>query len=302
MIAKRRKILPAFLLALVMVLSTACSSSEKTQPSDGSSSVAEDDGESSSVEQIPGGEITIAETVLYEAEGVTITATGYEESWSGPQIKIVVENDTKQNLLVTVQSLSVNGYMMPTASLYAQVAAGKKTNDAISLLSSELEQAGIDTIANLQFYLKIADSDSYDTLISSDLITLDTSASGYQQPVDDSGEVLYEENGIRIISRGLQQSPIWDGTFVFLMENNSGEPITVSAENVSVNGFMEDVSLWSELRDGTRLIDGMYLLDLSDLGLESIEDVESIELNFRIIHSDTWDEIVTTDVISLSFE
>lgn len=302
MIAKRRKILPAFLLALVMVLSTACSSSEKTQPSDGSSSVAEDDGESSSVEQILGGEITIAETVLYEAEGVTITATGYEESWSGPQIKIVVENDTKQNLLVTVQSLSVNGYMMPTASLYAQVAAGKKTNDAISLLSSELEQAGIDTIANLQFYLKIADSDSYDTLISSDLITLDTSAAGYQQPVDDSGEVLYEENGIRIISRGLQQSPIWDGTFVFLMENNSGEPITISAENVSVNGFMEDVSLWSDLRDGTRLIDGMYLLDLSDQGLESIEDVESIELNFRIIHSDTWEEIVTTDAISLSFE
>lgn len=302
MIAKRRKILPAFLLALVMILSTACSSSEKTQPSDGSSSVAEDDGAFSSVGEIPGGEITIAETVLYEAAGVTITATGYEESWSGPQIKIVVENDTKQNLLVTVQSLSVNGYMMPTASLYAQVAAGKKTNDAISLLSSELEQAGIDTIANLQFYLKIADSDSYDTLISSDLITLDTSAAGYQQPVDDSGEVLYEENGIRIISRGLQQSPIWDGTFVFLMENNSGEPITVSAENVSVNGFMEDVSLWSELRDGTRLIDGMYLLDLSDLGLESIEDVESIELNFRIIHSDTWDEIVTTDVISLSFE
>lgn len=302
MIAKRRKILPAFLLALVMILSTACSSSEKTQPSDGSSSVEEDDGESSSVEQIPDGEITIAETVLYEAEGVTITATGYEESWSGPQIKIVVENDTKQNLLVTVQSLSVNGYMMPTASLYAQVAAGKKTNDAISLLSSELEQAGIDTIANLQFYLKIADSDSYDTLISSDLITLDTSAAGYQQPVDDSGEVLYEENGIRIISRGLQQSPIWDGTFVFLMENNSGEPITISAENVSVNGVMEDVSLWSDLRDGTRLIDGMYLLDLSDLKLESIEDVENIELNFRIIHSDTWDEIVTTDVISLSFE
>lgn len=302
MIAKRRKILPAFLLALVMILSTACSSSEKTQPSDGSSSVAEDDGAFSSVGEIPGGEITIAETVLYEAAGVTITATGYEESWSGPQIKIVVENDTKQNLLVTVQSLSVNGYMMPTASLYAQVAAGKKTNDAISLLSSELEQAGIDTIANLQFYLKIADSDSYDTLISSDLITLDTSAAGYQQPVDDSGEVLYEENGIRIISRGLQQSPIWDGTFVFLMENNSGEPITISAENVSVNGFMEDVSLWSELRDGTRLIDGMYLLDLSDLKLESIEDVENIELNFRIIHSDTWDEIVTTDVISLSFE
>ena len=60
--------------------------------------------------------------------------------------------------------------------------------------------------------------------------------------------------------------------------------------------------MWSELRDGTRLIDGMYLLDLSDLKLESIEDVENIELNFRIIHSDTWDEIVTTDVISLSFE
>ena len=43
-------------------------------------------------------------------------------------------------------------------------------------------------------------------------------------------------------------------------------------------------------------------MDLSDLELESIDDVKNIEFNLRIINSETWDEIVTTDVITLNFE
>lgn len=65
---------------------------------------------------------------------------------------------------------------------------------------------------------------------------------------------------------------------------------------------MQDVGLWSDLRDGTYLVDGMSLIDLSDLALESIDQVENIEFNLRIVNADTWDEIATTDVISLTFQ
>lgn len=308
--AKRSKILVALLLVLVMVMATACSDSgEVKQPANvnGDSSVTSgnettgdstgnDSGNTADVE------VTVAETVLYDADGIVVTATGYEDGWMGPEIKVLVENNSTKNVLITTDSVSVNGYMMPYASLYAEVAAGKKSNESLSIMSSELEQSGIETVAEMQFYIKVSDADTWDSIATSDLIALNTSAAGLEQPVDDSGDVLYDSNGIKIVCKGLKQDVIWDGTIVFYMENNSGKPITVYAENVSVNGFMEDAGLWSDLRDGTRIIDGMSLLDLSDLELESIDEVKNIEFNLRIINSETWDDIVTTDVITLNFE
>lgn len=289
------KIWIAALLVLVMLLTAACSGgeSEIKEPSNvqGDSSVIPDDG----------GTLTIPETVLYDAGGVKVTATGYEDGWMGPEIKVLVENNTAGNVLVTADAVSVNGYMMPFASLYTEVAAGKKANDSLVLSSSGLEQSGIEVLAEIQFYLDIQDADNWDTIDTSELLTLTTSAAPYDQRVDDSGDVLYDEGGIRIICKGLKQDIIWDGTVVFYLENNTGRNISVYAENVSVNGFMQTVGLWSDLRPGTRLIDGMSMIDLSDLAIESIDQIENIEFDLRIVDADTWDEIVTTDVMTLNF-
>ena len=172
----------------------------------------------------------------------------------------------------------------------------------MSIMSSELEQSGIDTLAELQFYLQIQDPETWETAATSELLTLTTSAAPYEQPVDDSGDVLYDSNGIRIICKGLKQDIIWDGTVVFYMENNSGKAVSIYAENVSVNGFMQDVGLWSDLRDGTKLIDGMSMIDLSDLEIESIDEIKNIEFNLRVVDAETWEDIVTTDVLTLNFE
>lgn len=302
--AKTSKMLLALLLVLVMVLATACSDSggEIKQPDNVNGDSSVNSGDNTGDNQQPENkEITIAETVLYEAEGVKITATGFEDGLMGPEIKLLIENNSEKNALVTSEAVSANGYMMPLASLYAEVAAGKKANESLTLMSSQVEQAGIETLAELQFYLKIQDPENWDEIAKSDLITLNTSAAPFEQPVDDSGDVLYDENGIMIVCKGLKQDIIWDGTIVFYMENNNGQPITVYAENVSVNGFMQDAGLWSDLRDGTKIVDGMSLLDLSDLEIESIDEVKEIEFNLRIINADNWDEIVTTDALKLTF-
>ena len=191
--------------------------------------------------------------------------------------------------------------MMPCASLYAEVTAGKKANERLNLLSSELEQSGIETLAELQFYIQIQDPDTWQTVATSELLTLTTSAAPYTQPVDDSGDVLYDDQGIKVVCKGLKQDIIWDGTVVLYMENNSGKAVSIYAENVSVNGFMQDAGLWSDLRDGTKLIDGMSMIDLSDLEIESIDQIDSIEFNLRVVDSDTWKEIVTTDTLNLTF-
>ena len=308
--AKKSRILIALLLVLVMVMATACSDSgeEIKQPANvnGDSSVTSGNESTSDNSENESNtpatdEITIAETVLYDANDIKVTATGYTDGWMGPEVKILVENNSTKNILITTTDVSVNGYMMPYASLYAEVAAGKKANESLAIMSSELDQSGIDTVAELQFYIQLQDPDTWDTVDTSDLLTLTTSAAPYEQPVDDSGDVLYDSNGIRIICKGLKQDIIWDGTVVFYMENNSGKDISVYAENVSVNGFMQDVGLWSDLRDGTKLIDGMSMIDLSDLEIESIDQIEEIEFNLRVVDENTWEEIVTTDVLTLTF-
>lgn len=246
--------------------------------------------------------VTLAETLLYDTDGITVTATGLSNGILGPSITLTASNSTGKNIVITAQSLSVNGYMISGASLYCDVAAGKKANSEIYLSSSALEQAGIETIATVEFYLHITDSDAYQSIADSELLCLETSAAGtFTQPIDDSGDLVYDANGIRVICKGLKQDLVWDGTVVFYMENNASQPVTVYAENVSVNDYMVDVSLWTDLRAETRTVDGMYLLSLEELGLESIDDVSSIEFNLRIVHSDTWKELDTTDVITLSF-
>lgn len=306
---KKSKMLIALLLAMVMILATACSSSDEVkQPANvnGDSSVTSKEepagNDSNNEQENDTVEITVAETVLYEADGVKVTATGYEDGWMGPEIKILVENDSSKNVLVTSASVSANGYMMPSAALYAEVAAGKKANETLTIMSSELDQSGIEMLAELQFYLQIQDPETWETITTSDLLTLTTSAAPYEQPVDDSGDVLYDSDGIRIICKGLKQDIIWDGTVVFYMENNSGKEISIYAENVSVNGFMQDVGLWSDLRPSTKIIDGMSMIDLSDLEIEDIDQIENIEFNLRIVDANTWEDIVTTDVLTLNFE
>ena len=306
---KKSKMLIALLLAMVMILATACSSSDEVKPPanvNGDSSVNSNEepagNDSNNEQENDTVEITVAETVLYEADGVKVTATGYEDGWMGPEIKILVENDSSKNVLVTSASVSANGYMMPSAALYAEVAAGKKANETLTIMSSELDQSGIEVLAELQFYLQIQDPETWETITTSDLLTLTTSAAPYEQPVDDSGDVLYDSDGIRIICKGLKQDIIWDGTVVFYMENNSGKEISIYAENVSVNGFMQDVGLWSDLRPSTKIIDGMSMIDLSDLEIENIDQIENIEFNLRIVDANTWEDIVTTDVLTLNFE
>ena len=307
--AKKSKMLLALLLALVMVISTACSGSEDVkQPAsvNGDSSVnAGNETESNNVndkDEDSAKEITVTETVLYDVEGVKVTATGYEDGWMGPEIKILVENNSTKNVLVTSASVSVNGYMMPTAVLYAEVAAGKKSNETMTIMSSELDQSGITVLSELQFYLQIQNPESWETLATSDLLTLTTSAAPYEQQVDDSGDVLYDSDGIRIICKGLMQDIIWDGTVVFYMENNSGKEVSIYAENVSVNGFMQDVGLWSDLRPNTKIISGMSMIDLSDLEIENIDQIKNIEFNLRVVDAITWEDIKVTDVLTLNFE
>lgn len=312
---KRKKWVLPVVIALVIVLVVSCvgGEDEAKQPSN----VQGDPGTNTTADANAGNEnqdnngnnsgvsvkVTLSETEVYNKDGIVITATKIEKDLFGPTITFSISNDSSKNIIVTSRSLSVNGYMMEASALYSDVAAGKKANESMILMASELDQAGIDTVADLEFYINISDSETFMDIATSDLIKLSTSASGtFEQAIDDSGDVVYDSNNIRVVCQGLKQDIIWDGTVVFYMENNGAQPVTVYAENVSVNGYMVDVSLYSDLRAGTRSISGMYILDLTGLEIESIDGIENIEFTLRVINSNSWNEIDTTEPIVLEFK
>ena len=243
--------------------------------------------------------VTISEQELYNKNGIVVVAKKMQDGIFGPEIAVSVENNSAQNIVVSTRSLSVNDFMLSSSGLYSDVAAGKKDNTELNLMSSELRESGISTIGEVSFYLNISNSDTYNTIDTTDLITIKTSAAGtFTQEIDDSGDEVFNANSLRIVCKGLKEDSIWDGTVVFYLENNSGKSVSVYAENVSVNGYMVDVGMYSDLRPGTRMVDGMYLLNTE---LDSIDDIHDIEFNLRVSDSDTYQSIATSDVIRLEF-
>lgn len=258
-------------------------------------------GDSEAGQAAPAERVTIVETELYNANGIAVTATAMGSGIFGPEISVTVSNNTERNVVVSTRNLSVNGYMLSTSGLYSEIAANKKAVAAMSFMSSELAEAGIETIADIEFNLAIYDYDTFEDIDNTALIKLSASgAEGFVQPVDDSGDVIYNDHGVRVVCKGLKDDSVWDGCVVFYVENNNDEYVSVYSENVSVNGFMVDESFWSDLRPNTRSVEGMYLWTLENVGIESIDEVKNIEFTLRVIDEE-WADIATTDVISLNF-
>lgn len=315
-----KKLFLATLLTTSIILS-ACSSGTSeapTQPvsvsqkSEDAKSEAKNDAKETSADdtpaeetnaEAPSDEVTLEEKEIYNQDNIIVTATGLKmDGFWGPEITLLVENNSDKNLTIQPRNSSVNGYMIDL-QMSCDVAAGKKANDGMVISNSDLEKCGIDTIADIEFSLHIFESDSWESYVDTEPIKLTTSVgAGYQQVYDDSGEVLYDNNGIKIISKGLlTDDSIFGPQFITYIENNSDKGITVQVRDTSVNGFMIDSSMSAEVASGKKQISAMSFLS-SQLEENKITEFKNIETSFHIFYTDGWDTIEDTTPITISFK
>ncbi len=251
---------------------------------------------------VPAGEVSVSEQVLVDEQGVKISLKSLDmDAWLGPELKVLIENNTDLDLTFQTRGSSVNGYMIETM-MSPNVSAGKKVNDEITIMSSELESAGITTIADLEFSFHIFTSDDWDTYVDTEPVIIKTSAADtYDYAYDDSGELLYEGGGIRIISKGMAEDSIFGPGLNLYIENFTDESITVQTRDLSINGFMVSGLFSAEVTSQKRVIDDVTFMssDLEDNGIETITD---LEFAFHIIETDGWDTIVDTEKIVLGLD
>ena len=245
--------------------------------------------------------VTVEQTVLVDQDNVVITATGMDESVFGPELKLLIENNSDTNLTFQVRNASVNGYMVDTM-MSEDVAAGKKSNTEITFTTSGLKECGIDTFANMEFSFHIFTTDGWDDYLDTDAITVETSAAAtYTQTIDDSGEVFYDSDGIKIVGKGLSSDDsIFGPGLIIYIENNSDTDRTVQVRDTSVNGFMIDTVMSQDVVAGKKAITAVTFLS-SSLEENSITDITSVETSFHIFDTEDWSNEIDTDPITINF-
>lgn len=287
-----KRVLSAILAIILLMSLAACSDSSGGEVKD-PSNVKSD--------TIAAEKVSIDETVLVDESGIKITAKSLDvDGMLGSELKLLIENDSGKDLTFQCLSASINGYMVETI-MSVDVVNGKKANDSIVFMDSDLELCGISSIADIDLVFNVFDTNDWDTYLKTGHIQLKTSiADSFEYSYDDSGDLAYEGNGIRIVVKGLSDESFLGSNIIVYIENTSDTDITVQTRGVSVNGFMIDSIFSCNVDAGKRAVDSITLMD-SDLEENGISSIDDVELSFHVFDFDGWDTIVDTDVVTITF-
>lgn len=251
-------------------------------------------------EKTDGSDITIEEQTLLEEAGIVITAKEYvsDDLW-GDGIKLLLENNSEKTVTVSCHALIVNNYMI-TDLFAAEVAAGKKSNEIMYLSSMELKAAGIETVGQIEVYFHIYDSATFEEIYDSPCVTIETSEfSNMDTTPDDLGTELYNENGIRIVGKTVDEDSFWGTAILLYSENTSGKNVSISVDEMSVNGFMMSPLFSTTVYDGKMSFDEITIFS-NELETNGIEEIEEVELKFQIYDADSFSTIAESETITFS--
>ena len=245
--------------------------------------------------------VTVEEQLLFDQDGVSLTLKSLTfDSFWGPVLKVVAENNTEKTVVVSVENCSINNVMV-YGSLYCEVSAGKKSNDEIDFNIEDV--AMITTLKDIEIEFEVYDSDTYDTLFITDTITITTSADpSFEQMVNEIGEVVYADNDlvVRVDSEVIYNDSYYDAIIYVYAENHSGKDIAMSMQQFSVNGFMIDPYFYLNIISG-KVAYGAIEFYSGDLDENDIEAIEEIEFKLHVYDTSTYSTLFDSDTIMVAY-
>jgi hypothetical protein len=254
----------------------------------------------SATDSVEASNVTIDEQILVEQDDIIVTATEYvtDNIW-GDGIKLLLENNSDKDVMVGCNALIVNDYMI-TDLFASEVAAGKKANETLYLSNDQLEAAGIENVGKIEIYFHVYDSSTYETVFDTECVTIQTSEyANMDTTPNDVGTELYNEGGIRIVGKTVDENSFWGTAILLYCENNSGKNVGISVDDMSINGFMMSPFFSTTVYDGKKSIDEITIFS-SDLEENGIESIEEVELKFHIYDADSYSTIADSDPITFS--
>lgn len=230
---------------------------------------------------------------LYDQSGVKIVSEALITNKDGEQVILIeIENDSSELVYCTTIDIALNK-MIVYSALWTSDAVAPHTRCVASLSPLSLlderywELFGISEIGEISF--TFAGTDGAWTEVTSPQ-EISIALKKKVSPVNNKGDEVYNENGIRIISKGLMEDTSEyseDINMLFLVENNSAQIIEIddSFDSLSVNGYMVDYMIGSrEIPAGKCALVDVEIDDssLQDSGIAGITGIAETEMTFEI--------------------
>ncbi|MBS6194680.1 MAG: hypothetical protein KH828_03750 [Clostridiales bacterium] len=317
----KRKYIAIMIAALLVSSVTACKTESGSSSQDSSSPVqdvpstenASSDAESENPTSQPSGSDSSADTeendsaqqneasadeqLLLEQNGIKVYALVSDLAQQAT-LGIRAENTSDQNYIIQLADVSVNNFVMhPAFSLNVDA---NSVNDMSAAFSPEdLEACGIQTVSHMDAKVLLLDALSFETLYTSEPVTIKTGESETSS-YDETGEVVYDKDGLKLVSKGIVDDPISGKSWKVYISNDTDQDLALEASNIIVGDATLDVILSLTVPKGKKAIGTMSIFQ-EDLDKYLITDIHSLETTLKILDPETFELRQTIDDISLTF-
>ena len=215
---------------------------------------------------------TIEETVLFDDGTVSVKAKELHFNYNSPELTIEIVNQSDKQLQFLAGTLgyscnSVNGTMVNSGYLNAEVGSGKTAIEEVRFDADELKAYGITEIAEIKMAIVIEDNEDNQDYAITEPVSIRTSAydkwdqtQNYYWTALQSGiyktvyncdviwskqEKLFEAENIKIVSSALVKNNSDEIQLLLEIENSSDKIVNAAFSDIDVNGIVLCSSVWT---------------------------------------------------------
>lgn len=291
-----RKIVALMTILLLTLMLVACGGNNEKSTSENETTTESEQVNESSEEDTeePAEEAKTTEfnQVVYEDNGVKFEITGADiDGFWGYTWKVYLENNTDKTLMYSMDSVSVNG-MMCDPFWSSEVSPGKKENTEVSWGDSALSENGIEEVTQVEFKLRIYDSNDYmaEPIVEDVFIVYpkgESEAVTVERNSQEGDIVLFDTDTCSMTVTGFNPDDLFGYAVEVYIVNKTDKSLMFSVDSASINGFMADPFWASDVAAGKKSLSSISWAD-STLEENGIDNVEEIELAVKVYDDDDY--------------
>lgn len=225
-------VLSAVLAAVMLSSLAACGGGGGETTPVGDETVFDTQQETTSQQTTQSNEVvaTIEETVMWDNEDIKVTALNLTSNQYYHILNLRIENKTGRDLYVMASRTAVNSFVVEPI-MGADVPANSTVEDEFKIWLKDVDAK---VIADIETRFSYSSSDRYLNR-TTERVKLETSAAAsHDYSYDESGTVLYDADGIKIICQGFNDE---GNPMIYLSSTGElSEGCCVEAYKVYVNG------------------------------------------------------------------
>lgn len=232
--------------------------------------------------------------VIWDTGYLTVTFEDYDASNPlAPIVKLKAENKSDKHTSLFADDLYVNDRFM-TVLAAKGIEAGETAELELSVFDGAAENAGIDEIGQVSFWLMSSDPESLDLnnlYKYSDEIIIKTDKTDWREnKKSPDGELLYDKKGLQI-SALLDDKNFMAGYLLPIYIKNDREDATICLNKMRIDGKETDISDVNVLsvKKGKDAVKFMTIYP----AYEDIEEYSKTEVQFTFTLDSTGDTLIT---------